>query len=878
MTAMIVISDDEDDPIAPPRQAISSRPAMPPAQASSSSSAPSRMIPESETSTAERDMDMEVDTEERVTNAESRSTHAGPSRTTSGSKRTYDPSSTAMGTKASCRPTASSRSAPSSEKSRKKSKSNSSPVKHAPSASSSVSPHKRQPLFLSPSPEAGSAAALPTQKPTSRSAPTYRPTWATEPPADTPPPSSARQSTAIHTEREKKASTPKSAPASTTPGTVATKPSSGSNAKPVSKGMGKDRGKALAKSPVMESLRQLTPTTSGPDVLDVIPRAEGGTPIGKGRMQAFVELPTRPQTMTSTKAPGAPNTAIVNTSQSTALPQRESRMSDDDLDILDSGSSQGADDGIRAQDTSTQTAEEAPITEQDGTAHNLQLDTRSEGLEAGPSRAVIRDTALVSAALVEEVIEQTADEVKAVDIQAKPLSKPRMTREISPDSGDENATALPAQSVPSATPTRSGVAVNEWARAVADKLQGEQRVDQVKAGGGMDFDMDAPAKTVAKWSKRELSPDSDDDFDPTAPYGDGDDAVMDDGQAAKRSGGGGFSVQGAAAAAAAARWSKRRADKRQRGETSPAAAVESEQFSTSDNAIAGPSKLPAQMAERKRTIFELSPSPDPIMITNRNTPVDLGAEMDPMCLLDKAEDETKAVETIELDDDDDEPEGPGRLKFRPDRLQEMTKAEWRAMVRARPRNGSSLSPIDADLSLPRRAGPHSNSVDRAESTIAKSHRSGTVGRPIEIPPSPSAIATHGTELEITPLRYRAPVRREFETRTIDLYNLMLPQLTANPDLHRAMFQNWISEATACDEPHADEIRVYNEADIEGEAPAMEFEYSNQMLYDHDVPDPEVGTGCGCQGPCDPKSRTCSCVKRQKLYCYDLPIEGFAYES
>ena len=59
---------------------------------------------------------------------------------------------------------------------------------------------------------------------------------------------------------------------------------------------------------------------------------------------------------------------------------------------------------------------------------------------------------------------------------------------------------------------------------------------------------------------------------------------------------------------------------------------------------------------------------------------------------------------------------------------------------------------------------------------------------------------------------------------------------------------------------------------------MEFEYSNEMLYGQDVPDPELGLGCGCDGPCDPYSTTCLCVKRQRLYTYDVPLSGFAYDD
>jgi histone-lysine N-methyltransferase SUV39H len=123
---------------------------------------------------------------------------------------------------------------------------------------------------------------------------------------------------------------------------------------------------------------------------------------------------------------------------------------------------------------------------------------------------------------------------------------------------------------------------------------------------------------------------------------------------------------------------------------------------------------------------------------------------------------------------------------------------------------------------------------------------------------------------------RGTARRELNTTEVDAWNRILPTLTRNPALHRAMFESWMLEST-CDEPEAAPIKVYNDVDSEGAPPDMEFVYSNRMLYHKDVPDPELGLGCDCDGPCDPKSTTCSCLKRQELYSYNL-VEGFAYDE
>lgn len=125
-----------------------------------------------------------------------------------------------------------------------------------------------------------------------------------------------------------------------------------------------------------------------------------------------------------------------------------------------------------------------------------------------------------------------------------------------------------------------------------------------------------------------------------------------------------------------------------------------------------------------------------------------------------------------------------------------------------------------------------------------------------------------------PPERRGTAIREFDTTLIDDWNERAPFLTKNPGLHREIFEAYIAEK----ELDAGPITVVNEVDAEGAPPDFEFEYSNNMIYHPDVPDPELGLGCTCEGPCRENSNSCSCLKRQQLYFYDNDIEGFAYDK
>ncbi|KAJ3512652.1 hypothetical protein NLJ89_g3406 [Agrocybe chaxingu] len=97
---------------------------------------------------------------------------------------------------------------------------------------------------------------------------------------------------------------------------------------------------------------------------------------------------------------------------------------------------------------------------------------------------------------------------------------------------------------------------------------------------------------------------------------------------------------------------------------------------------------------------------------------------------------------------------------------------------------------------------------------------------------------------------------------------------------RELFEAMINENTADDEPHAPHIRVENNVDDEA-TPPWEFYYSNKMWHGEGVPDPDIKglVSCDCRGGCNPKSKTCACLKRQRdaVKDKDLVVE-FAYDK
>ena len=96
---------------------------------------------------------------------------------------------------------------------------------------------------------------------------------------------------------------------------------------------------------------------------------------------------------------------------------------------------------------------------------------------------------------------------------------------------------------------------------------------------------------------------------------------------------------------------------------------------------------------------------------------------------------------------------------------------------------------------------------------------------------------------------------------------------------KEMFEAVIYENTYEDEPNAPRISIVNDVDGDLEVtPAWEFDYSNRIWHGDGVPPPDFSNlqGCDCEGYCDPRSRTCSCLKRQQEYSGEVP--GFIYDD
>jgi histone-lysine N-methyltransferase SUV39H len=94
-----------------------------------------------------------------------------------------------------------------------------------------------------------------------------------------------------------------------------------------------------------------------------------------------------------------------------------------------------------------------------------------------------------------------------------------------------------------------------------------------------------------------------------------------------------------------------------------------------------------------------------------------------------------------------------------------------------------------------------------------------------------------------------------------------------------IFEAKIRQNTARDEGRAPKIHVVNNVDNADATPPFEFHYSNEYWFDTDVPPPDYDKvqGCGCIGPCDPRSETCSCVRLQESW-NDDEMKGFIYDE
>lgn len=111
----------------------------------------------------------------------------------------------------------------------------------------------------------------------------------------------------------------------------------------------------------------------------------------------------------------------------------------------------------------------------------------------------------------------------------------------------------------------------------------------------------------------------------------------------------------------------------------------------------------------------------------------------------------------------------------------------------------------------------------------------------------------------------------------DYINNMPVYLRTMPAM-RNVFEALIMENTVNDEPDAPNIEVQNDVDDEA-TPPWEFYYSNEMWLGEGVPRPDIENlvKCSCKGVCNPKSKTCACLKRQREECQDPNLE-FAYDK
>ncbi|KAF7377804.1 Histone-lysine N-methyltransferase, H3 lysine-9 specific [Mycena sanguinolenta] len=96
---------------------------------------------------------------------------------------------------------------------------------------------------------------------------------------------------------------------------------------------------------------------------------------------------------------------------------------------------------------------------------------------------------------------------------------------------------------------------------------------------------------------------------------------------------------------------------------------------------------------------------------------------------------------------------------------------------------------------------------------------------------------------------------------------------------RHVLESFIRENTADDEPDAPWIDIINEVDAEP-TPPWEFYYTNKLWVGEGIDPPDMTklVGCDCKGRCDPNSKTCSCLLKQKEYSAGYFSDGFAYDN
>ncbi|KAF8591935.1 SET domain-containing protein [Ramaria rubella] len=117
------------------------------------------------------------------------------------------------------------------------------------------------------------------------------------------------------------------------------------------------------------------------------------------------------------------------------------------------------------------------------------------------------------------------------------------------------------------------------------------------------------------------------------------------------------------------------------------------------------------------------------------------------------------------------------------------------------------------------------------------------------------------------------------TELHDMINRLPKNYHFNPQM-KHIFESMMEENTADDEPLSPCIEIYSSKGGPV-TPPWEFYYTNRIFLGEGVPrsNKKDLKGCDCIGPCDPKSRTCACVKRQMAWTGgDKSIKGFLYNK
>ena len=159
------------------------------------------------------------------------------------------------------------------------------------------------------------------------------------------------------------------------------------------------------------------------------------------------------------------------------------------------------------------------------------------------------------------------------------------------------------------------------------------------------------------------------------------------------------------------------------------------------------------------------------------------------------------------------------------------------------------------------------------------------GTPDDLPPSPPTRNFAGIPVltwrdfrrdinNFTPKYYLA---KDLPHSLQDHINFMSSYSRSLPGM-RTIFETAIAENTADDEPDAPKIQIINNVDLEP-TPPWEFYYTNKMWHGEGVPAPDVSriVSCDCMGRCDPKSKTCACLKRQQEYTAEYTPD-FVYDN